>query len=95
MSSVTVPAIEHDLRGHRFQVTVEDHLALLDYRLTPARMTITHTLVPAAIGGRGIAAALTVAALEYARAHALKVEPACEYAAVFLRRHDEYADLVE
>lgn len=95
MSTSNDLVIEHDRPQSRFQVTVGAHRALLDYRLEPSRMVITHTEVPTAIGGRGIAAALTVAALEYARAQSLKVLPACEYAAVFLRRHDEYADLVE
>ncbi|MGV8960337.1 MAG: GNAT family N-acetyltransferase [Stenotrophomonas sp.] len=88
-------SIQHDTAGQRFHVEVQGHQAHLDYRKDGPRMVITHTEVPAAIGGRGIAGALTVAALDYARAAAIKVVPACEYAAVFLRRHDEYADLVE
>ena len=33
-------------------------------------------------------------ALEYARAESLKVEPACSYAAAFMERHPQYADLL-
>ncbi|WP_305804554.1 GNAT family N-acetyltransferase [Stenotrophomonas sp. YIM B06876] len=88
-------AIRHNPTGQCFHVDVDGHQARLEYRKEGPRMVITHTGVPAAIGGKGIAGALTVAALDYARAAGLKVVPACEYAAVFLRRHDEYADLVE
>ena len=95
MSTPTDFSIQHDPAGQRFHVAVDGHDAHLDYRNDGPRMVITHTEVPAVIGGRGIAGALTVAALDYARAAALKVVPACEYAAVFLRRHDEYADLLE
>jgi predicted GNAT family acetyltransferase len=57
-------------------------------------MTITHTLVPEAIGGRGVAADLTRAALETARANGWKVVPMCSYAVTYLRRHPEYNDLL-
>lgn len=56
-------------------------------------MTIVHTGVPDAIGGRGIAATLTAAALEFARNRGWRVRPLCSYAAVFMRRHAEYAGL--
>lgn len=95
MSSPVDPAIQHDSQNGRFQVSVEGHQAHLDYREDDGRMVITHTEVPPSIGGKGIAAALVVAALEYARAGSMKVVPACEYAAMFMRRHGEYADLLE
>ncbi|HET6587508.1 MAG TPA: GNAT family N-acetyltransferase, partial [Oleiagrimonas sp.] len=65
-----------------------------DYRLRDGVMTITHTGVPEVIGGRGIAASLTRFALETARREGWKVVPACSYAAVFIRRHPEFCDLV-
>jgi predicted GNAT family acetyltransferase len=85
--------ILHDIDGHRFSVTVEGYQCVLDYRLADAVMTITHTGVPQKIEGRGIAAALTTAALDAARAAGWKVVPACSYAAAFMRRHPEYEDL--
>lgn len=87
--------IEHDIPGGRFYTDVDGYEAELDYIREENRMVITHTGVPSEIGGRGVAAAMTVAALNYARANALRVVPACEYAAAFVRRHGEYADLVE
>jgi predicted GNAT family acetyltransferase len=50
-------------------------------------------VVPAAIGGRGIAGRLVRAALEHARAAGLKVVPRCSYVADYLDKHPEYADL--
>lgn len=83
-----------DDNNHRFELLVDGHVAVLEYRLEEGGMVITHTGVPDAIGGRGIAAVLTRAALEHARAQGLKVIPACTYAAAFIRRHGEYADLL-
>ncbi len=86
--------IDHQLDAARFHVTLEGHEAELTYRLGGGRMTITHTGVPNAIGGRGMAADLVRAALEYARSEGLKVVPACSYAAAYIQRNPEYADLV-
>lgn len=86
--------IVHDTGAQRFSVEVERHQGVIDYTLHDGVMTITHTGVPPAIGGRGVAAELTRAALETARHQGWKVVPACSYAAAFIRRHPEFADLV-
>lgn len=86
--------VRHEREANRFAATVDGHECELDYRIEGAVLTILHTGVPAAVGGRGIAAELTRATLEFARAGNLKIYPACSYAAVFFRRHPEYADLL-
>lgn len=94
MSAASLPPIEHDRQRHRFTLQVDGDQAELDYLLQDGRLVVTHTSVPAAIGGRGLAARLLAAALEHARAQGLKVVPACSYAAVFVQQHPEYADLL-
>lgn len=92
---MSAPAsIQHNLAESCFETTVDGHRAVLDYELADGVMVITHTGVPQAIGGRGIAADLTRTALEYARAQRLKVVPACAYAAAFMQRHGEYTALL-
>ena len=86
--------INHERDAGRFHATIEGHKAELTYGLDGGRMTIDHTGVPGAIGGRGVAADLVRAALEFARSEELKVVPACSYAAAYIQRHPEYADLV-
>ena len=88
------PAIQHDRTAHRFQTQVDGVDGVLDYTLGAGVMTIIHTGVPPEIGGRGIASALTQAAMTAARAEAWKVVPACSYAASWMRRHPEYHDLL-
>lgn len=78
----------------RFETTVDGHDCEIDYRLSKGVMTITHTGVPSAVGGRGIAAEMTRFALETARSNGWKVVPACSYAAAYVRRHTEFQDLV-
>jgi N-acetylglutamate synthase-like GNAT family acetyltransferase len=59
------------------------------HRLADGVMTITHTRVPPAIGGRGIAAQLMEAALSAARAAGWSVNPACSYAKAYLEKHPQ------
>ncbi len=86
--------IVHDAGAQQFRVEVEGHRGVLDYTLNERVMTITHTGVPPPIGNRGVAAELTRVALDTARREGWKVIPACSYAAAFIRRHPEFADLL-
>lgn len=87
-------AVKHDRAAHRFHTEVDGSSCVLDYSLAAGVMTITHTGVPAAVGGRGIASALMQAAVEAARDEGWKVVPACSYAASWMQRHPAYADLL-
>jgi predicted GNAT family acetyltransferase len=79
--------IHHDVNKQQFTADIEGHRSVLDYTLAQNVMTITHTGVPPAIRGRGIAAELMRAALAAAGAARWTVNPACSYAAAYLRRH--------
>jgi uncharacterized protein len=81
--------IEHQPGQSRFQVLVEGHLCVADYRLSPGVMHITHTGVHPSIAGRGIAAALVAAAFDHAKARALKIDPVCSYVRTYIRRHPQ------
>lgn len=77
----------------RFETHVEGLQCEADYRLDGNIMRMTHTGVPHALEGRGIAAALVKTALTWAREQGHQVDPICSYVAVYLRRHPEWADL--
>ena len=86
--------IVHDRLTHRFTVAVEGEMCVLEYHLDGAVMTITHTGVPEAVGGRGIASALVTAAFDAARDEGWKVVPACAYAEAYVKKHPAVADLL-
>jgi predicted GNAT family acetyltransferase len=92
MTEDTTPV--HDPQAHRWTVDLEGQRALLDYRLADGVLTIRHTEVPQALGGRGIAGRLVAAAFAWAREQGYRVRPACEYAAVWVQRHPGQADIV-
>jgi predicted GNAT family acetyltransferase len=85
--------IHHLSAAHRFETTVDGVTCELNYSLQDRIMTITHTGVPEAVGGRGIAGELVRAAFETAGKEGWKVVPACSYARVWSERHPEYAEL--
>lgn len=87
-------SIEHNPGQLRFQWTEDGILSVLDYQLHDGVMIITHTGVPEAVGGRGIAADMTKAALEKAREEGWTVRPLCSYAAAYIRRNQQYQDLL-
>jgi predicted GNAT family acetyltransferase len=84
-----VTIISHDERAHRFSAEVAGERAQLDYTVAGRVMTITHTRVPPAIRNRGVAAQLMQAALTAAHARGWSVDPACAYAAAYLRKHPQ------
>ncbi len=87
-------AVEHNLAQQRFEWIEDGMLSVLDYQLQNGVMAITHTGVPEAVGGRGIAADLAKAALDTAREQGWSVRPLCSYVAAYIRRHKQYEDLV-
>ena len=86
--------IRHDPEEQRFSTVIDGQTGVLDYALDEGVMTLTHTGVPEAIGGRGVAAELMRAALDAARHNGWKVYPACSFAAAYLAKHPEDRDLL-
>jgi uncharacterized protein len=95
-STITTEAnqVHHDAGAHRFTLEVEGLRAVLDYTVSGDVMSITHTGVPPAIGGRGIAGELMRAAIDAARTAGWRINPVCSYAADYLAKHPEQAQHV-
>lgn len=87
-------SITHNAQENRFEWEEDGVLSVLDYQLSGGVLTITHTGVPQAVGGRGIAANLTQAALDTARREGWKVRPVCSYVATYMKRHPDTQDLL-
>ena len=83
----------HNDEAHRFELTVDGHLAMLDYMLRGKIIIFTHTGVPPAIGGRGLGSKLVETGLDYAREEGLKVRSLCWFVSKYMRLHPEYQEL--
>ena len=80
----------------RYEAYVGDALAAhVTYRLRGSRITFVHTEVDPAFEGRGVGRRLATWALDDVCGRGLAVRPRCPFIAAFIRRHPEYADLVE
>jgi predicted GNAT family acetyltransferase len=85
--------ITHLADQRRFETHVDGLRCELDYTLQGQVMAITHTGVPRALEGRGIAAQLVEAGLKWAQGEGLKVRPVCSYVQVYLKRHPGWQHL--
>jgi len=89
-----IGVVVHNEAASRFELRVQGQLCVAQYHLVDGVMWVTHTETPPALQGRGLAARVVRAALDHARAHGLKVRPACSYVRTYLRRHPEAQDLL-
>ena len=86
-------AIVNNEAEKRFEVWIENYLSKLDYIQDGKNFVITHVGVHPELRGQGVAGKITQVALEYAKANSLRVIPMCSYAAAYIRRNPQYADL--
>ncbi len=89
-----LPTVRHLVDERRYEIGASPLTAVLEYEKAGDRITITHTFVPPALRGQGLAEALVRTALADARAAGYKVVPACSYVARFIERHQEYQPLL-
>jgi uncharacterized protein len=78
----------------QYEATVEGQVAFAAYERRNDEIVFTHTEVPPALEGKGLASAIVRTALDDARAQGLSVVPLCPFVASYIRRHQEYLDLV-
>jgi len=86
--------IVHNQDAHRFEVALPAGLGHADYRRVGNTLHMVHTEVPEPDENRGVAAKLVAAALDYARANALRIVPMCAYVRAYMRKRPETHDLL-
>jgi predicted GNAT family acetyltransferase len=79
---------------HRYELTVDGHLAATYYKIADGVITFVHTEVPDALAGRGVGSKLVKGALDQVRSAGLKVVPQCPFVKAYIEKHAEYADLL-
>lgn len=82
--------IRHDKESGCFDTVIDGHRAYVIYDIYDGCLDIRRTLVPEALGGKGLAGQLVKAAYDYARSEGLICKGTCSYAVVWLQRHPEY-----
>jgi len=84
----------HDKVKSQFIISIDDKEAYVDYNIDNNKMNLYHTYTDHELRGKGLAAKVVIAALEYAKENNLKVEPGCTYVQSFISKHKEYEELV-
>jgi len=80
----------------RYEAYVGEQVAgFVTYSLRAGRVTLIHTEVDPAFEGHGVGSGLARGVLDDIRARGLRVRPLCPFIAEYIRRHPEYADLVD
>jgi hypothetical protein len=80
---------------HRYELSVDGHVAATYYTLADGIITFVHTEVPPELGGKGIASKLIKGALDQVRASGLKVIPQCPFVKAFIEKNAAYQDLLK
>lgn len=85
--------VTHNSAENRFELTIDGHLAELDYTMMGDIIIFTHTGVPPEIREHRPGVKLVETGLAYARENGLLVRSKCWFVTKYLRQHPEVQDL--
>jgi predicted GNAT family acetyltransferase len=95
LAEATVTVLDNP-KASRYELVLDDRVVgKIVYGLRPDGIVLLHTEVSDELKGQGLGAQLVAGALDDIRARGVHVVPLCPYVAAYLRRHPEYADLVQ
>ena len=90
-----MPEIVDNTTAHRLEISDGGSVAFLAYRAKGDATEYVHSETPAELQGRGYASALAKFALDRDLAAGRRVIPTCPFLRTYIKRHPEYASLVQ
>jgi uncharacterized protein len=84
----------HEKENERFVLYADGKEAYVEYNVGEGELNLYHTHTDPELRGKGLAAQVVRAALEYIKENDLKVVPTCSYVRSFVSKNDEYKELV-
>ena len=82
-------SVLHQPDKQRFVTELDGQESVLEYRLLPDQgIDFTHTFVPVALRGHGIAEKLVRTGLDWARQQGFEITSSCWYVSRFLKRRN-------
>ena len=94
MTRALNPLVTDNVGARRFELVEAGQIAFADYVRKEGRLVIPHVEAPLALRGTGAAGRLMEGVAAHARAEGVQIVPLCSYAAAWLQRHPEHADLI-
>ena len=96
MPDLPEPTVVDNPEELRYELRVGDEVVgQIRYATEPGLVVLIHTEVAESVEGKGLGSVLVRGALDDLRARGLRIVPVCPFVAAYVRRHPEYADLVE
>lgn len=86
--------VRNNLDARRYELATAKGIAFSEYRRHDDVVVFTHTVVPKALEGQGIASRLIAGALADVRAQGLRIVSRCPFVSAYLQRHPEERDLL-
>ena len=88
--------VENNESKHRFEINLDEGTAFIQYTKQGEDVyNLYHTEVPPQFAGKGVGGALAKGTLEYIKAEGKQIIPTCPFVAAYLKKHQEYQDLVK
>lgn len=78
----------------RYEMTVGDKVAYIEYIQTPDKIFLTHTEVPQGLEGQGIGSSIVSLVLEAVKTTGLPLMPLCPFVAAYIRKHPEWKEIL-
>jgi len=87
--------VTHEKEDKRFVINLEGNEVYVEYTMAGNEINLYHTFTDPALRGKGLAAQVVRAALEFAKKNNLKVIPTCSYVQAFIAKNENYKELVK
>jgi predicted GNAT family acetyltransferase len=84
----------HNEKENKYEFHIDEHVAYITYDNQNGIYHLTHTIVPDALAGKGLAKQLTIAVMNEIESLGYKVKPQCSYIVAFMEKNPEYKRLL-
>jgi predicted GNAT family acetyltransferase len=92
----TTTEVRNNRDRSRYEIVVDGSVGgFLQYTMRGGRVLLTHTEIPDAASGKGLATTLVREALGDLRQRGLGIVPVCPFVERFIERNPDYDDLVD
>ncbi|MGB9758559.1 MAG: GNAT family N-acetyltransferase [Thermoproteota archaeon] len=87
-------SLEESKEEGQFFIELEGKKAVLDFVKKGNEVYVTHTYTPPEFRGRGIAAKLMEALIDYCKKNNMRIYPICSYAVSFFEKNAELKNML-
>ena len=87
ITDLSVYEVINNYNNHQFEISINNSVAKLPYKLKGNLLILLHTDVPEEWRGRGIATKLAEYALNFAKKNNLIITPYCHFLKEYIKSH--------